>query len=368
MHRNYESTNAPTRINWFSDRIEIVNAGGPYGQSTIENLGHPGITDYRNPHIAEALHTLGFAQHFGVGIAIAREQLFDNGKQILPGELFSYRVVPRGKIMIGRVAELLVLTLSLAGCPPLAVVPPPPGGAAKRLVIRGQPERTLALSATPAGPDQLRLRITPKRPVKALPTVEVSVTGSRQVRPIVSSLDPATSTYLAVTPVTVGDQLLVVARAIARDDGAELLSTVRVNTAPLDPKEAVTAFSADGQLSITVPAQGLPPGSWLAIGPAEAPPPGGGDMVVVREPQCIAAGTPDDKLAYEGVIRFVLPDAQEGGAHPDFDPATARIERFDPQRNLWEPQPTEREPAPLTSGLMIKSDRLGIYAVTAYRR
>jgi ATP-dependent DNA helicase RecG len=79
MHRSYESTNAPTRINWFSDRIEILNPGGPYGQSTIENFGRPGITDYRNPHIAEALHTLGYVQRFGVGIAIARKQLADNG-------------------------------------------------------------------------------------------------------------------------------------------------------------------------------------------------------------------------------------------------------------------------------------------------
>jgi len=83
MHRSYESTNAPTRINWFSDRIEIVNPGGPYGQSTIENFGRPGITDYRNPHVAEALHTLGYVQRFGVGIAIARKQLAENGNPAL---------------------------------------------------------------------------------------------------------------------------------------------------------------------------------------------------------------------------------------------------------------------------------------------
>lgn len=83
MHRSYESTNAPTRINWFSDRIEILNPGGPYGQSTIENFGRPGITDYRNPHIAEALHTLGYVQRFGVGIAIARKLLAENGNPAL---------------------------------------------------------------------------------------------------------------------------------------------------------------------------------------------------------------------------------------------------------------------------------------------
>jgi ATP-dependent DNA helicase RecG len=93
MHRSYESTNAPTRINWFSDRIEIINPGGPYGQSTVENFGQPGITDYRNPHIAEALHTLGFVQRFGVGIAIARKQLLDNGNPPLEFEVHRSHIV-----------------------------------------------------------------------------------------------------------------------------------------------------------------------------------------------------------------------------------------------------------------------------------
>ena len=79
MHRDYETSNAPTRITWFEDRIEIQNPGGPFGQVTVENFGQPGITDYRNPNIAETLRTLGFVQRFGVGIQLARKELADNG-------------------------------------------------------------------------------------------------------------------------------------------------------------------------------------------------------------------------------------------------------------------------------------------------
>ena len=79
MHRDYETTNAPVRITWFDDRIEIQNPGGPFGQVTPDNFGVPGITDYRNPHLAEAIKTLGFVQRFGVGIQIARKELLDNG-------------------------------------------------------------------------------------------------------------------------------------------------------------------------------------------------------------------------------------------------------------------------------------------------
>lgn len=79
MHRTYEHTNAPVRITWFSDRIEIQNPGGPYGQVTPENFGEPGVTDYRNPHLAEAMKNLGYVQRFGMGIALARRALERNG-------------------------------------------------------------------------------------------------------------------------------------------------------------------------------------------------------------------------------------------------------------------------------------------------
>jgi ATP-dependent DNA helicase RecG len=79
LHRTYEGTNAPVRINWFSDRIEILSPGGPYGQVTIANFGGPGVADYRNPHLAEAMRNLGYVQKFGVGIALARKELEKNG-------------------------------------------------------------------------------------------------------------------------------------------------------------------------------------------------------------------------------------------------------------------------------------------------
>jgi len=73
LHRSYEATNAPVRVYWFDDRIEIHNPGGPFGSVTVENFGQPGVTDYRNPNLAEALRALGFVQRFGAGIAIARK-------------------------------------------------------------------------------------------------------------------------------------------------------------------------------------------------------------------------------------------------------------------------------------------------------
>jgi ATP-dependent DNA helicase RecG len=79
MHRTYEGTNAPVRIYWFDDRIEIHSPGGPFGTVTKENFGRPGVSDYRNQSLAGILKTLGFVQRFAFGIAEARRALQANG-------------------------------------------------------------------------------------------------------------------------------------------------------------------------------------------------------------------------------------------------------------------------------------------------
>jgi ATP-dependent DNA helicase RecG len=79
LHRNYEGTNAPVKLYWFNDRIEIINTGGPYGSVTAQNFGKPGYSDYRNPQLAAAFKVLGYAQRFGAGITLAQRELVKNG-------------------------------------------------------------------------------------------------------------------------------------------------------------------------------------------------------------------------------------------------------------------------------------------------
>ncbi len=77
MHRNYESSHAPIKIYWYTDRIEISNPGGLFGQVTPENYDR--TTDYRNPEVAASLKTLGYVQRFGMGIQLARKAMHTNG-------------------------------------------------------------------------------------------------------------------------------------------------------------------------------------------------------------------------------------------------------------------------------------------------
>ena len=79
IHRTYEGTNTPVRINWFTDRLEISSPGGPFGEVTRESFGQPDVIDYRNPGLAEAAFHYGYAQRFGRGFDIVRRSLQDNG-------------------------------------------------------------------------------------------------------------------------------------------------------------------------------------------------------------------------------------------------------------------------------------------------
>ncbi len=102
MHRTYEDTNAPVRIYWFDDRIEISNPGGPYGVVTQENFGRPGASDYRNPILAGVLKNMGFVQRFGFGIAEARRAMAANGN-------------PAPEFLVEATSVLVTLRLATAG-------------------------------------------------------------------------------------------------------------------------------------------------------------------------------------------------------------------------------------------------------------
>ena len=76
MHRDYES-NAPIYIYEFTDRIEIENPGGLYGDARPENF--PNASDYRNPIIAAGMKILGYVNRFNFGVKNAQNHLKKNG-------------------------------------------------------------------------------------------------------------------------------------------------------------------------------------------------------------------------------------------------------------------------------------------------
>jgi len=76
MHRSYE-INSPIKLYQYSDRIEIINPGGLYGNARPENF--PNVSDYRNPTLAETLRVMKVVNRFTRGVATAQQKLIANG-------------------------------------------------------------------------------------------------------------------------------------------------------------------------------------------------------------------------------------------------------------------------------------------------
>lgn len=76
MHRDY-SGNTPVKFYIYSNRLEITNPGGLYGNARPENF--PNVNDYRNPVISEALKVLGYVNKYNRGVARVKQELLENG-------------------------------------------------------------------------------------------------------------------------------------------------------------------------------------------------------------------------------------------------------------------------------------------------
>lgn len=75
MHRDLQS-NTPLRFYEYADHLEILNAGGLYGNARPENF--PNVNDYRNPLVASAMKTMGYVNMFNRGVGQVQTDLKEN--------------------------------------------------------------------------------------------------------------------------------------------------------------------------------------------------------------------------------------------------------------------------------------------------
>ena len=92
MHRDMQS-NTPLRFYEFASHLEILNAGGLYGNARPENF--PSVNDYRNPLVASAMKTLGYVNMFNRGVGQVQTDLKENGN--LPAE-FNVNLITAFKV------------------------------------------------------------------------------------------------------------------------------------------------------------------------------------------------------------------------------------------------------------------------------
>jgi len=78
LHRTYDASTMPVKVYWYSNRIEIMNPGGLYGEVNPDTIWQ-NVTAYRNPLLAEGLKMLGVVERFGYGLTQACRALEANG-------------------------------------------------------------------------------------------------------------------------------------------------------------------------------------------------------------------------------------------------------------------------------------------------
>lgn len=113
MHRDYQS-NMPIRLYQYEDRIEILNAGGLYGEARPENF--PTVNDYRNPIVAEAMRGLKYVNMFNRGIQRVKNLLQENGNpepEFNVDKITAFEVVVRPSLSLNLVTDEINVTKSV---------------------------------------------------------------------------------------------------------------------------------------------------------------------------------------------------------------------------------------------------------------
>lgn len=113
MHRDYQS-NMPIRLYQYDDRIEILNAGGLYGEARPENF--PTVNDYRNPVVAEAMRGLKYVNMFNRGIQRVKTMLQENGNpepEFKVDKITAFEVTVRPTLSLNLVTDKEKVTKSV---------------------------------------------------------------------------------------------------------------------------------------------------------------------------------------------------------------------------------------------------------------
>lgn len=96
VHRDYSFQNSCVYLNIFSDRMEIENPGGIFGDSDISQIEGKSIR--RNPLISDLLYRAGYGEKLGSGLPRIKEALKENSNppyQVSNTNFFQIRFLPR---------------------------------------------------------------------------------------------------------------------------------------------------------------------------------------------------------------------------------------------------------------------------------
>jgi hypothetical protein len=124
--------------------------------------------------------------------------------------------------------------------------------------------------------------------------------------------------------------------------------------------------SADGQLSLTIPAKALPRGARVAFGPTSS------SLPSLPEGYSVLAGPisvwsfPDNRLSQPGTLRFQVPQQSDGSGFEGYSDKTLKVFHYDPENQKWEDIGGVVHPYPIDI-VTVQTSRLGLFALVGMK-
>ncbi|MBW3622302.1 MAG: hypothetical protein KY468_02710 [Armatimonadetes bacterium] len=250
---------------------------------------------------------------------------------------------------------------------------PDPLSALGPVILQEQPQLEVEMAKQPfelfvaaeptANKGEARLRVRSSVPLKAPPTVTFNPLGTDEQKPVPMALEAVSGTYVGVAAGFTGDIKAVVNVTAANEQDQIAVRTSLAGVEGTDPERDTDIFSADGQVSMTLPAGALPAGSRVALGPMAATPPlpPAGHLFATGVYQITSSGT--EPLARNAMLRLQLPRTETGQDTEEYDPTAFRVLRYNPETRAWETVASTY----LSSVKIITAElsQLGVYTLAA---
>lgn len=180
-----------------------------------------------------------------------------------------------------------------------------------------------------------RIRVRAATQLSEAPRVQFALSRDNQPRNVTVDYDANTNTYIGLVDELPYDVDAIIEVTASDDASRSATCVARASMSLPDTSEESEVLSSDGQLVLTIPAVGLPAGTYVTISPAPVGPPAlDGNAAVVSGPYEIRAG--DSSLLGESAsLRFRLPFQNGDDVARSFDPDTFEIRRYDAVADAW---------------------------------
>lgn len=215
-----------------------------------------------------------------------------------------------------------------------------------RLIARPEPFNLQVSFAPTSRAGEAEVRVTADTQLEMPPPVVLSLVGTMQAQLVPMFFDANNKTYVGLVNKLPANTHATIRLLAVKTKYEILYRFMNVSLSPVDPQKDTELGSTDGHLALTIPTGVLPPNSYVAIGPADVPPPSLAEgMVIADGPFNVLANTATE-FSQPIILRFQLPVGQEPANSENanfvlnrgfrFDSQSFEIRHYNSETKAWE--------------------------------